>query len=697
MSTDGERLVFLLEARIKDFEKNLAKGKNSANKNLRDIEKRTETMAARMKASLAKAGAGFNAGMGLLGIGGIAAGAGLAGVVASVRNVTSSIADMAAEAKKAGVGVEAFQELSYAAQQARVGPDALADGLKELQIRADEFILTGAGGGAEAFQRLGFSAEELKEKLEQPDVLFEEIIDKLKLLDTASQIRIADEIFGGTGGEQFVRFLESGQRSIVDMRREARDLGIVMDAEMVKSAEDLDRKFNTLAATVEARLKGAIVSVAEAFDSWATSVQQFLTDLGNHGIWKKLEAGGNGTALGRLLNTGVEQPTLLKDEAGKPKTGNDIDSLLDGVTSGLAQIEAQAAARKQAAIDPASNKPKKTTGGSKTTPGQRFEASIDSMREEIRWLELEQAALGKSTYETEKLRAGQKLLDDARRAGVAVSPEIQAQINAEAEAYAQAAAKLEDAGEAMARADELRGYLGSKMSAGISDLITGARTLDDVVKDLTSSLMDAVLQATLLGEGPLGSIMGGQGLLGGGGGSGSGGGGLIGQLIGGVAGAFTGGAGGSIGLYDQGGYTGDGGKHDPAGIVHRGEYVFDKAATARLGAGNLEALRRGKSLPGFASGGAVGIPATLKAPPSMAGATSGGTAQTNNVTVSPTYNITTSGGDKDNAGLKEALAQSNIDIERMMKAILIEDIRKMGPITSANQQRFGLNPARGIG
>nr|AIA87406.1 CAZy families GH23 protein [uncultured Methylobacterium sp.] len=151
-----------------------------------------------------------------------------------------------------------------------------------------------------------------------------------------------------------------------------------------------------------------------------------------------------------------------------------------------------------------------------------------------------------------------------------------------------------------------------------------------------------------------------------------------------------------IGFAD-GGYTGNGGKHEPAGIVHRGEYVFDKAATARLGAGNLEALRRGKSLPGFASGGAVGIPTTLKAPPSMAGAAGGGMAQTNNVTVAPVYNITTNGGDKDNAGLKDTLAQSNVDLERMVKALLVEDARKMGPVASAYQGRFGLNPARGIG
>jgi lambda family phage tail tape measure protein len=35
--------------------------------------------------------------------------------------------------------------------------------------------------------------------------------------------------------------------------------------------------------------------------------------------------------------------------------------------------------------------------------------------------------------------------------------------------------------------------------------------------------------------------------------------------------------------FDVGGYTGDGGKYEPKGIVHGGEFVFTKESTARLG------------------------------------------------------------------------------------------------------------------
>lgn len=53
--------------------------------------------------------------------------------------------------------------------------------------------------------------------------------------------------------------------------------------------------------------------------------------------------------------------------------------------------------------------------------------------------------------------------------------------------------------------------------------------------------------------------------------------------------------------FSGGGYTGDGGKYDPAGIVHKGEFVFTKEATQRIGAKNLYRLMRG-----YANGGSVG-------------------------------------------------------------------------------------------
>lgn len=69
--------------------------------------------------------------------------------------------------------------------------------------------------------------------------------------------------------------------------------------------------------------------------------------------------------------------------------------------------------------------------------------------------------------------------------------------------------------------------------------------------------------------------------------------------------AFGGTAVGGFLGFAGGGYTGDGGKYDAAGVVHRGEFVFDKDSTTKLGKANLYRLMdAGKK--GYASGGYVG-------------------------------------------------------------------------------------------
>lgn len=52
-------------------------------------------------------------------------------------------------------------------------------------------------------------------------------------------------------------------------------------------------------------------------------------------------------------------------------------------------------------------------------------------------------------------------------------------------------------------------------------------------------------------------------------------------------------------FFDRGGYTGPGGKYEPAGIVHAGEYVLNKETTQKLGVPYLDQLN------GYASGGYV--------------------------------------------------------------------------------------------
>lgn len=71
--------------------------------------------------------------------------------------------------------------------------------------------------------------------------------------------------------------------------------------------------------------------------------------------------------------------------------------------------------------------------------------------------------------------------------------------------------------------------------------------------------------------------------------------------------------------WSGGGYTGPGGKYDPAGIVHRGEGVLSQDDMSALGGPRAFEAFRASLHRGYASGGVVGAAATAAAPTGGAG------------------------------------------------------------------------------
>nr|UWG30079.1 MAG: Prophage tail length tape measure protein [Bacteriophage sp.] len=129
--------------------------------------------------------------------------------------------------------------------------------------------------------------------------------------------------------------------------------------------------------------------------------------------------------------------------------------------------------------------------------------------------------------------------------------------------------------------------IGMSALSGLSDQLTEFLTTGKAsFKDFASSIIGMIVKmiAQMVVFNTLSGLMPG----GGGGGSFS-----FANMLGGGGKAAKG--------YANGGYTGDGGKYEPKGIVHGGEFVFTKEATRRIGTRNLYKLMRG-----YANGGIVG-------------------------------------------------------------------------------------------
>ncbi|NDV52160.1 hypothetical protein [Salipiger sp. PrR003] len=270
---DEERLVVALEARIRDFEKNMQKAERRGTQSYSSLRRGSQTATTAMERDMLRSTSRINQALAStstqIGAFGRAflAGAlatGIAAITTGAARAVRGIADIDREAKRAGLSLKAFQELKFVGDQNRIEIDAMIDGFKELQLRADEWITTGAGPGEEAFRRLGYSATDLKRRLEEPEELFLDIVNRMEDLDRAAQIRVADEVFGGTAGERFVELLEQGDEGLRQTMQRAHEVGAVLDAEMIEKAQDIDRRFNDLATRVSSFGKRVAVEFADA-------------------------------------------------------------------------------------------------------------------------------------------------------------------------------------------------------------------------------------------------------------------------------------------------------------------------------------------------------------------------------------------------------------------------------------------------
>lgn len=248
----------------------------------------------------------------------------------------------------------------------------------------------------------------------------------------------------------------------------------------------------------------------------------------------------------------------------------------------------------------------------KKTAQDRLDEDIQAIRDRTAALLQEQELVGKSYYEQEKRRAAldleqealKALREEARKKGVTDLDSIKlsnaqvAAIDAAAEAYARQADALRKVEERQERIEQAASDAYDAFKTGAMDAIFNAESLGDALQGVLKRLAEIALSNAF--DSLFKPVSGGS----------------SGGAFGGIFGAI-----GKILGFDEGGYTGDGAKMQPKGVVHGGEYVFSKAAVQKAGVANLDAMHR--NLKGFASGGYVGAPVMprIQAPAAQAATT----------------------------------------------------------------------------
>jgi len=171
----------------------------------------------------------------------VAAGIGIAmgAIGATVLTTASTFDDVAKAAQRLGLAVEPFQELAKAAELSGAEMGDLETGFRRMAQTLVE-ASKGSTAQADALRDIGLAAADLVDLA--PEESFQRIADGLLTLEEGhKRTAAAQEIFG-RGGSKLLPLLNQGAAGIEEMRRQARELGIVFNQEATAAGEEfIDR------------------------------------------------------------------------------------------------------------------------------------------------------------------------------------------------------------------------------------------------------------------------------------------------------------------------------------------------------------------------------------------------------------------------------------------------------------------------
>ena len=219
-------------------------------------------------------------------------------------------ATAAAEASKfasmVGLSTGNWQEYAGAANLAGTEADELASLMLTLQERAVN-AARGEKGDIEMLKLMGISAKNARGELKNADTLLLELADRVKKMREAGEMGKAAGIMNQLGGEEGARLLDllkNGREGLLAMRKEARELGLVLSDEALESALEYGSAINRVKATFRGlgltlgtAFLPSLTKLLDKFQAWlqvqrdimSAGFEEWVNGLNLNEVWASVE------------------------------------------------------------------------------------------------------------------------------------------------------------------------------------------------------------------------------------------------------------------------------------------------------------------------------------------------------------------------------------------------------------------------
>lgn len=155
--------------------------------------------------------------------------------------------------QKMNLSRKQFQEWDYITKQSGTSMEALSMGMKTLAVQAE--------ADGKAFEKLGVSVKDANGNIKDQGTLFNETLSALFQYENATErLAVASKLFG-RGAQELAPILNSGEKSIEELRQRAHELGLVLSDEAIDASVEFNDTLDDLIGSIRTAFFGAIQRV----------------------------------------------------------------------------------------------------------------------------------------------------------------------------------------------------------------------------------------------------------------------------------------------------------------------------------------------------------------------------------------------------------------------------------------------------
>ena len=200
--------------------------------------------------------------------------------------------DLLTQSSVTGLSTDALQEYGYMAGLVDTDVSTITGSLTKLTKSMDS-ATSGTGASYEAFQQLGIDVTNADGSLRDANEVFAEAIGKLGEMENGTERDALSMNIFGKSAKELNPLIDAGSEALEEYRKQAHEMGYVIDNETLQSLggvddnmEILKNTFETAKRQIATALMPVVVDITGKFAEWAQSVD-----------WEKL-----GETIGKVID-----------------------------------------------------------------------------------------------------------------------------------------------------------------------------------------------------------------------------------------------------------------------------------------------------------------------------------------------------------------------------------------------------------